>query len=100
MDLTATIATEDHRPARDGTRLEIPRISHLGGVPDIDPAAIEHGALLALENLARHEDLAIDREGQILAALAHQRQRSPIAVVASGTGVLIVHRRHPPDATH
>src|SRR5215472_16867974 len=93
MHLPVAIAAKDHRPTRYGTRLVIPGIAQLRGVPHVDPTAIEHGPLLALEDVARHEHLAADHEGQVLAALAHQGA----AIMAPGTGMLIVHRRHPSD---
>src|SRR5215470_19928783 len=98
MHIPVAVAAKDHRPARDGACLVITWVTNLRGVPHIDPTAIEHRALLALENLARYEDLAVDREGQFLAALAHERA----AIMVSGAGVseadmLIVHRRRPSD---
>src|SRR5215471_19325542 len=87
MHLPVAITTKDHRAPCDGARSIIARIWHLRGVADVNPALIEDGPLLARKDLARHEHLAIDREGEVLAALAHQ-QRSAVPITARGTGVL------------
>ena len=57
------IAAEDDRTAGDRPGLEVAGILQLGGVADIDPAAVEDGAFLALEDFVRDEHLAIDEEG-------------------------------------
>src|SRR5215471_4344721 len=86
MHLPVAITTKDHRAPCDGARSIIARITHLRGVADVNPTLIEDGPLLARKDLARHEHLAINREGEVFAALAHQR--SAIAVMACGTGAL------------
>ena len=56
------VAAEDDRPPRHRAGLEVAGIFDLRGVADIDPAAVENGALFALENVVGDEHLAIDEE--------------------------------------
>src|SRR6202035_4582105 len=56
------VAAEDDRPPRHRPGLEVAGIFDLRGVADIGPAAVENGALLALENVVGDENLAIDEE--------------------------------------
>ena len=56
------VAAEDDRPARHRAGLEVAGIFDLRGVADIDPAAVEDGALLALQHVVGDEHLAIDEE--------------------------------------
>ena len=56
------VAAEDDRPARHRAGLEVAGIFQLGAVADIDPAAVEDGALFPLEHVIRDEHLAVDKE--------------------------------------
>src|SRR4029077_5867098 len=60
---TFAVAAEDDRPARHRASLEVAGIFDLRGVADIDPAAVEDGALFALEDVVGDEHLAVDEEG-------------------------------------
>ena len=63
MHRAFAVAAEDDRAAGHRAGLEVAGIFQLRSVADIDPAAVEDGALLALENIVRDENLAIDEEG-------------------------------------
>jgi hypothetical protein len=54
---------------------------------DIDPAPVEQRPLLALEHVARDEDLAADLERHLLPVLDHQRVAVAVPVVT------MLHRR-------
>ncbi len=66
------VAAEDDRAARHRPGLEVAGIFKLGSVADIDPAAVEDGALLALENIVGDENLAIDEERLLLGVFDHE----------------------------
>ena len=59
---TFAVAAEDDRPPRHRAGLEVAGVFDLRGVADIGPAAVENGALFALENVVRDEHFAIDEE--------------------------------------
>ena len=72
MDLAVAVAAEDDRPPRHRTRLEVAGVLEFRSVPDIDPAAVEDAALLALQHVVGDEHLAIDEEGLLLGIFDHE----------------------------
>src|SRR4029079_14452894 len=84
-DLALAVAAEDHRAAGDRAGAEVARIFDLRGVADIDPALVEDGAVLVLEDFRRDEHLAVDLERQVLQVLDYQTA----VAVAVGTVVLV-----------
>src|SRR6185436_15082536 len=70
--LALAVAAEDHRTAGNVTGAEVAWIFDLRGVTDINPALVEDGAVLVLEDFRRDEHLAVDRERQIVGVLDDQ----------------------------
>jgi hypothetical protein len=60
------IAAEDDGPPGDGASLEVAGVFELRGMADVDPAAVENGALFALEHVVGDENLAIDEKRLLL----------------------------------
>src|SRR5215469_17612672 len=80
-DRAAAVAAEDDRAAGRPAGAEVARAFQLGRMADIDPAAVEQGALLALENVARHEHLAPHLERHGLPVLDHHGATHGTAIV-------------------
>src|SRR5580693_8358207 len=57
------VAAKNDRAPRHGAGLEVTGIFQFRSMADIDPAAVEDGALLALQHVLGDEDLAIDEKG-------------------------------------
>src|SRR5262249_12479861 len=98
-DRAVAVAAEDDRPAGRPAGAEIARVLELRRMADIDPATVEQRALLALEDVTRHEHLALDLERHGLAVLDHHGVAVfvSLAVILAMSVGTIAHRSAPPE---